>query len=292
MKKIYILFLITALSSSVFGQINPLGSIYYQNPYVLNPAMAGLEKGWELNGALKAQWTAIEGAPIMQSITAAYGGKRMAFGVNFYNDKAGVLNRTSLKGTYAYHLPLNDTGTFLDFGLSGGILSEYIDFAKVRADLGDVSLFGYGDRKLYFDGDFGVTFRTKTLTLQTAIPNLKRFFKHDNIRNVADRALFMTSAAYKFINEGASVLQEIEPLVMYRRVENYDDIVDVGTNLQFFQRKLQISGIYHTTNSVTIGAGTVYRKQLSILTQYTTNTSDLQGYSNGEFEIALKYNFR
>jgi len=53
-----------------------------------------------------------------------------------------------------------------------------------------------------------------------------------------------------------------------------------------------LSSIYHTTNSVTIGAGTTYQNQFSIQLFYTTNTSDLQNYTNGEFEIGLKYHFK
>ncbi|WP_443939199.1 PorP/SprF family type IX secretion system membrane protein [Pedobacter sp. MW01-1-1] len=292
MKKIVTLVLLCIIANAGFGQINPLGSMYYQNPYVLNPAMGGIEEGWELNGALKAQWTAIDGAPLMQSITATYGSERKTgFGMSFFKDAAGVISRTSFKASYAYHLPLNRNGSFLDFGLAGGVLDEYLDLQRVRGDLGDLSLSNYNTRGLYFDADFGVAFRTDRITLQGVLPNLKRFLGRDQIRNIADRALYMVGGRYKFINEGA-VIHVIEPMVMYRSVENYKDIIDAGANFQFFEDKLMLSGIYHSTNSVTFGAGTVYKNRLSILTQYTTNTSDLQGYSNGEFEISLKYNFR
>jgi len=292
----YIIAIVIALitTSNAFSQLNPMGSMYYLNPYLANPAFAGIEQGWELNGSYKAQWTAIDGAPSMQSVSATYGtpNKKVGLGLSFYNESASVIRRTSFKGSYAYHLPLNNQTSFIDFGLSVGIMDEWIDFAKVRGDLSDQSLYNFNERKIYFDGDFGITFRNKNLTIQGALPNLKRLLDKDIRRNVTDRSLYMASIGYKFINNNGSALASVEPRVAYRGVENYKDILDVGINTQFFGNNLLLSGIYHSTNSVTFGAGTTYKNKLSILCQYTTNTKDLQTYSNGEFEIALKYNFK
>lgn len=292
----YSLLIITIITCSVksYGQLNPMGSMYYLNPYLANPAMAGIEKGWELNGAYKAQWTAIENAPAMQAITATYGSenKKVGFGINLYNEGAGVIRRTSGKLTYAFHLPLNSEDNFIDFGLSAGITDEWVDFNKVRGDITDPSLYNFNQRKVYFDGDFGVAYRKRNLTVQGVMPNLKLLFDRDLKRQVADRYFYMVSVGYKFINDENSALSSWEPRVAYRGVQNYKDIVDIGVNTQFFGNKLLLSGIYHTTNSVTIGAGTTFKNQLSVLCQYTSNTSDLGSYSNSEFEIGLKYNFR
>lgn len=294
MKKIIVLIaLLVIIGKTGYSQLNPMGSTYFQNPYLLNPAMAGVEEGWELNGSYKAQWTAINGAPAMEAITAAYGtrNKKVGLGLNFFNDRAGVIARTSFKATYAYHLQLNKETSYIDFGLSAGVMDEWVDFNKVVGDISDRSLYNFNQRSVYFDGDFGIAFRNKNLTVQGSLPNLKRFLDRDEQRSVADRFLYMGAVGYKFLNEN-SVLNSVEPMVMYRGVENYKDILDAGVNLQFFGKNLLMSGVYHSTNSVTVGAGTTYKNKLTILTQYTTNTSDLQNYSNGEVEISLKYNFR
>ncbi|MBC6112890.1 type IX secretion system membrane protein PorP/SprF [Pedobacter sp. CCM 8938] len=294
MKKILIISILLISVKVGYCQLNPMGSMYYQNQYLANPAIAGIEQGWELNAGYKAQWTAIEGAPAMEAVTATYGtkNKKIGLGLNFFNDQAGVVQRTSVKATYAYHLPLNSGSSFIDFGLSAGVMDEWIDFNKVRGDLNDPSLYNFNQRSVYFDGDFGIAYRNKSLTIQGALPNLKRFLNRDLQRTVADRSLYMASISYNFLSSTDNVLHSIEPKVVYRGVENYKDILDAGANLQFFGNKLLLNGMYHSTNSVTIGAGTTYKNQLTILTQYTTNTADLQNYSNGEFEIALKYNFR
>jgi len=281
------------LSTAAYSQLNPMGSMFYQNQYLSNPAMAGLEKGAELNATYKAQWTAIEGAPAMQAVTATYGSnsRKVGLGLSFYNEKSGVIQRTNFKGTYAYHLPLNSGDSFLDFGLSAGLMNEWIDFSKIKGDQSDIAFGNFNERKLYFDGDFGVAFRTGNINLQAALPNLKRFFNRDLKRAVLDRASYFAAASYKFRSPNA-VLSEIEPKVSYRGMENYRNIVDLGLNAQLWGNKMLLSTIYHTTSSVTAGVGTTYQNQLSILVMYTSNTKDLQNYSNGEFEIGLKYNFR
>lgn len=255
--------------------------------------MAGLEKGTELNATYKAQWTAVDGAPSMQAVTATYGSqsRKIGLGLSFYNEQSGVIQRTNFKGTYAYHLPLNNENSFLDFGLSAGLMNEWIDFSKIKGDQSDIAFSNFNDRKLYFDGDFGVAFRTGHINVQAALPNLKRFFDRDLKRAAVDRASYFAAASYKFTSPNG-VLSEIEPKVSYRGIENYRDIVDLGVNAQLWGNKMLLSTIYHSTNSVTAGLGTTYQNRLAILVMYTSNTSDLQNYSNGEFEIGLKYNFR
>jgi type IX secretion system PorP/SprF family membrane protein len=293
MKKLTIILFLFVLAKVGYSQLNPMGSIYYQNQYLANPAMAGEQKGWEVNAAYKAQWVVIDGAPRMQTLSAAYGSenKKVGFGLLLYNDIAGVVQRTSVKATYAYHMPLNNETTFIDFGLSAGFMDEFVDRGKVIGDMSDVQVTNFNDRKLYLDADFGIALRSKGLTFQAALPNLKRFLDRDVIRNVADRSLFITSLAYKFNNQEGK-LTSVEPKVAYRKIENYKSLVDAGVNFLFNEDKLALSGMYHSSGSITFGAGTTYKHKLGILAQYTTNTTDLQGYANGEFEVGLKYNFR
>lgn len=276
------------------SQLNPMGSMYFQNQYLANPAMAGLENGWIVNVAYKGQWSSIPGSAIMKSITTEYGSKekKVGIGINFYNESAGVIKRMSIKGTYAYHLPLdNVANNFIDFGLSVGIMNEWIDFSKVSGNLSDNSLYNFNQRKAYIDGDFGITVRNNSMTIQASLPNLKRLLQRDMIRNVTDRSTFYSAVTYSFSANSLGI-DFIEPKIAYRGVQNYKDIFDAGANFKFSDDRLLINGIYHSTGSTTFGIGTNFMNSLSITGLYTTNTSDLQNYSNGEFEIAIRYKFR
>lgn len=286
MKTIKYILITLLLISNAYAQLNPMGSMYFQNQYLGNPAIAGIEKGWRVNAGYKVQWTAIDGAPTMQAVTADYGSTgKIGLGLKFYNENAGVILRTGIKVTYAYHLPLNDGQSFLDFGVSAGVMNEWIDYDKVIGEQGDLSIQQFNARRWYADGDFGIAYRNEKLTVQGALPNLNRFLNRDLRRNTVDRSLYLGAISYKFINP----IFTIEPKAVYRGVENYKNIIDLGTQFQFFQDKLVMNAMYHSTNSVTLGVGTYYQNQLRILCLYTSGTSDLRKYSNGEFEIGLQY---
>jgi len=292
MKNVLIIFTLMLLGAGrSYAQLNPMGSMYFLNAYLANPAMAGTKKGMELNAGYKAQWQKLDGGPAMQAITAsqAIGEGKVGLGVNFYNEVAGVIRRTSWKGSYAYHLPLDDYGRFWDLGLSAGIMYERLDMNRVRGDLSAPSVQNFNLRKPYFDGDFGMGYRDDHLRLQLSIPNLKRLFSQQLSESAVDRSMYMVSAAYTFLLYERSV-NSIEPMVVFRGIENFGNLWDAGCRVEMEQSKLLVSGLYHSTGSVSVGAGTVYEQRLTIMVQHTTNTRALRNYANGEFEIGLKYN--
>ncbi|WP_443936522.1 PorP/SprF family type IX secretion system membrane protein [Pedobacter sp. MW01-1-1] len=291
--KFYIVgFFLSITASFAYGQLNPMGAIYFQNQFLNNPAMAGLENGLILNAGYKVQWSGIKGGPKNQYLTADYGlqNNKVGLGFTMLKESAGAINRTKFAFTYSYHLPLMGDSDFLDFGISMGLMDESFDYALANADLSDDVIASFNDRKTYIDGDFGATYRNKGLSIQGSVPNLKRIFNRDAKRNVVDQSIYYAAASYKFDFDNTN-FTSVEPKIAYRGVENYDGIIDVGANLKFIQNKLMFSAIYHSTNSVTAGGG--FNKDLfSIIFQYTTNTGQMQDYTNGDFEIGLKYHFK
>ena len=287
------LLLLTAFWMNAAAQLNPVPTIYFFNPYEVNPAMAGVSGGFEVNVAIKTQWTGMPGAPMMQSLTfsGATANKKVGAGLNIYNEKAGLMGRTSLKGSYAFHVPLDYYGDYtLDLGLSAGLTNERMDMKEAKGDLEDPVLQAINQRPVYIDGDFGIAYRCFGLTLQGVLPNLRRLFTGMNESQTADRFLYLASAAYLFEVSDERDL-EAEPLVMFRKVQGYRSLWDAGMRLQFSQRKLNSTIIYHNTGSLTVGVGTVYAEKLGIQASYTSNGRELGKYGNGEFTIALKYCF-
>lgn len=286
---ITLLLLLLLCPSHLNAQLNPQGSGYFLNPYLMNPAYAGIQPGFVFDGALSAQLTSFEGAPFMQAITAAYGATetKVGAGLQFYKERAGVIGRTAIKASYAYHLPLDYDEHFLDLGLSGGINKEQIDFHKVKGDEGDQRLYDFNKRGAYLDGDFGIAFRSNRFTIQGSVPNLRRFL-NTAYKEVADRFLYMAGITYHHRSYG-STETIISPMLLYRVIQHEKNIWDAGLNITFQNGKLTGNAIYHSSGSFTGGIGTLYNEQLSILAQFTSNTRDLKSDSNGQFEIAIKY---
>ncbi|RYZ95944.1 MAG: type IX secretion system membrane protein PorP/SprF [Sphingobacteriaceae bacterium] len=285
------IYLIILLLSALFGnaQLNPLGATFYQNQYLANPAMAGLTPGIHLNAGMNKQWSAVPGSPSTQFITLDRGSDRVGLGVNMYADKAGLLKRTRITATYAYHLPLNVAGDKLRFGLSLGALSERLAIEDIDGTISDIAAQRFNERAPVMDGDFGMAYTSGKLSLQGALPNLKNFLKKERY-NTANWNTFYTAVSYKFMTDSSSKAFIIEPKVAYRGVRGYDDVIDGGVNFSIPSNKLSGTILYHSTNSISFGMGLNYNS-FSILGMYTSGTSALKGYSSGNFEIGLGYNF-
>ncbi|KIO77508.1 hypothetical protein TH53_09460 [Pedobacter lusitanus] len=280
------MFLLTSKQSS--AQLNPLSAMYYQNQYLGNPAMVGIDQGLEFNLAYRAQWNGAPGAPVTQSVTGNYGvTKRVGLGINVSNDKIGLQRWTRVVGTYAYHLPLNDNGHQLHFGVSFGFSNERLNENLVNGDPNDPGISQYNQRSTYVDGDFGAAYTADRLTIQGALPNLKSVFHKTDLNNGVDQATFYGAASYRLeLSKGEDGV-DVEPKVALRGVKGYSDIFDAGANLVFANKKVNVFGLYHSTQSFTVGMGLQYQA-LNLNASYTSGTAALKGYVDGNFELSLR----
>jgi type IX secretion system PorP/SprF family membrane protein len=270
--------------TTVKAQLNPLASQYFQNQYLFNPAMAGLDKGLNINLAYSKQAFGIDGAQNVQSASADYQMNKVGLGVNVYNQFSGIFRNTRAVVTYAYHLPIGGDNQKLNFGLSAGVADNHLEISNVYGDQSDQTLANYNNKGTSVDGDFGVAYTSNKLTVQGSLPNLRYLFKDNG--STFEREVFFAAASYKLFDP---TNVSVEPKVAYRQIKGFDNVVDAGANIGFNNNALSLQGLYHSSKSATFGAG-VNMASYSVLAFYTTNTSSLSGYSNGDFEISLKLN--
>jgi type IX secretion system PorP/SprF family membrane protein len=113
------------------AQQNPQFSQYLQNPFVLNPAMTGVEDYIDLNASYRQQWTGLEGAPrtttfslnsplnlINGELQPHEGETHQGLGAFFYTDNVGPIKQGAFYASYAYHLKVSQEwfvalGTFV-----------------------------------------------------------------------------------------------------------------------------------------------------------------------------------
>jgi type IX secretion system PorP/SprF family membrane protein len=282
----------TILAGTLQGkaQLNPLSSQYFLNRYLANPAMAGIQTGLNMNLAVRQQWSTVQGAPSAQALTGDFKfNNKVGLGLNLYNESAGLIKGTRVMGTYAYHLPLDNEDESLHFGVSLGFMNQRINTEDIIGDPNDPSVARFNDRDTYIDGDFGAAYTSKRLSVEAAMPNLKSFFETDQNDRV-DRSTFYTAASYKWaLGEGGRT-GTIEPKVAYRGVHGYDNLLDAGANLILLNNQLMFTGMYHSSKSATFGLGFNFHT-LFIQGTYTTETAALRGYTNGDFELGLKYHY-
>lgn len=280
--------LLTGVTLAAKAQLNPIQSMYFQNRYQYNPAMAGIEQGLNLNMGYKQQWSNFPGTPRTTIFTGDLQLEKVGLGLNVADDKEGLIRSTRVMGTYAYHLPLSGNNEKLSFGLSLGVNDSRIDYSAVNGDLTDVQIEVYNQLKPYVDGDFGVAYTSDNLYIGGALPNLKStFFKSSDDRFDADRLLFITSVGYKLhFNNGDGGLI-LEPLAAYRIVKGYNNIFDGGFNFTMNNYGIYLQGIYHSSQSMGVGLG-LDQKTYNLNFSYNLETGTLSNYTRGAFEFGLK----
>ena len=277
--------------TQALAQLSPLGAMYYQNQYVNNPAYAGLDKGLRLDLGVKIQDSKLPGAPKTQFLTGAYAlTDRAGFGLNINAEQIGLIKQIRTVATYAYHLPLNANDDKISFGLSLGFTDQMIDFNSLNGSANDASIGNFNQRQTYIDGDFGILYRRKGFSLEAALPNISNFFRDkENVSTVANLARYYAAASYQFSLPGASGIT-LEPKLAYRSVQGFKDIFDFGTNIKFVDQKLSLFGLYHSTQSATVGVGAKVTDNLAMNFMYTSATAVLAGESSGSYEVNLRLN--
>lgn len=273
------------------AQLAPFNAMFFNNPYLNNPAFAGLDGGLELNLGYRQQWNKIPGAPKVQSLTGAYAlGDNAGLGLNLNLDQTGLFKRTRFMGTYAYHLPLDGENSKLSFGLSFGFMDELIDFGLLDGDLGDNGAIDFNQRKQYLDGDFGIAFSHDKWLIQASVPNLKENLKFSKDENrFVDEAQFYFAASYKILPKFENGIS-IRPHVGLRIFRGFKNIMDLGAQVALAEEKMALMAMYHTNNSASLGFSGRISKNFQLMGFYNWTTAELVGQSNGTFELALKLN--
>ena len=137
MKKLIILFL--TLSNLSFGQDIHF-SQYQENPLLVNPANAGLNKDLRAIINYRNQWKSV-GAPFQtmamsfDMITSKDPSKFAAIGVgvNLFNDKAGDGNLSLTQGNLTVSSVLRlDNNNKLSIGIQGGFGQRSLDYSSLR----------------------------------------------------------------------------------------------------------------------------------------------------------------
>lgn len=136
-------------------------------------------------------------------------------------------------------------------------------------------------------GDFGMAYTNEKLTLQAALPNMKKYFEKDE-RGVIDRATFLMSMSYKVALQSDDVY--LEPRFGYRGAKGIDNILDIGSSINFRNGFLTAMGMYHSNKSFTLGFGFKLEDRYSINGYYTNQWTELSTSLGGNFEIGVRAN--
>jgi len=175
------------LTGNVFAQQTPVYSQYFINGFIINPALAGSDGTVKLGISARDYMVGVKESP--KTITASGNGRllRQKIGVRdgkltsrsgkigmgglVFNDCNGLVNRTGLQYTYAYHIDFLHSQ--LSLGLSAALSQTRIDASKL--DFNDPEPLlkeGFGNLAYVPDAALGIFYKKQNYYAGLTVSNL------------------------------------------------------------------------------------------------------------------------
>lgn len=271
--------------------------------YLYNPAFAGTMKGMQFNAGYRNQWTGFDGAPKTYMLSG-YGTLKkkpnMAIGGLVVNDQMGLINRTSIYGSYSYHLKLNDKWK-LGFGVSAGFIQYNVKIYNAKPyDKEDNFLTSSILNANAFDANSGFYLYSKKFFFGISgqqLPSAKIRWSNTTGRLTP---LFYVSSGYTFTLDKKKKEYTLQPSILMRF--NTPSPYEIEYNLKFaYKNMLWVGGSFrHAKTNTNLGKkwqnnsfcamlGVTVSKQFTLGYSYDIALSNIRNYNNGSHELILTY---
>ncbi|WP_343688094.1 type IX secretion system membrane protein PorP/SprF [Chitinophaga sp.] len=327
MKRLSLLLLLLAWLASSNAQQQPHYTQYILNTFIINPAVAGIENYWDVKASHRHQWAGLNGAPVTSYLTV-HGPLRKSdypeasitgltpqgenprgraywqqyttppahagVGLTILNDKTGPLNRFSVTGTYAHHIPIS-ARTSVSAGISVGAQQVSLDASKLDFEQAGDPVIAASTvlNKWRPEVNAGLMLYSSNYYISAAVQNIiPQGIAYDNGKVVGDSLyrgklvphLFLSGGYRAFVTEDISVL----PSVMVRMITAAPVSFDVNTKFQYRDR-MWVGASYRIKDGFAAMLGVNVNSTINIGYSYDYTTSSLNTVSKGTHEILIGF---
>ena len=276
------------------AQQNPQYTQYMYNTQVINPAYAGNREMMSLGLLYRTQWVGIEGAPKTATFTLnSPVGKleNMGLGFSVIHDEIGPATQTDIAADYSYSIPLS-YNTKLNFGLKAGFDVLDVDFTKLNIYNPNDPLFQNNiDNRLQPKIGAGLYLNSDRWYVGLSVPNFLETKHYDRGNNsnfqsvAAERMHFYFIGGYVF---DLSHSVKFKPATMLKAVNGAPLQWDVSANF-LFHEKLTLGAAWRWDAALSALAGFQISPGLFIGVGYDYQLTDIEKYSDGSYEIILRF---
>ncbi len=289
MKKVFTIVLTVLHFYVAYGQQEAQHSFYFFNPLEFNPANAGSREYFNITSVNRAQWLGWEGAPktAFVSIQSPIARQKIGLGATLMLDQIGARSRLYTKGNIAYHLPLNDQGLKLSFGLAMGIQQDRFNYASLLvSDPTDPTYVNASNTLTTLVGS-GIYLHGEKFYIGASLPRTIELTQESNKQNLklADH-FYLMSGFVKPIN---SVI-DLKPSVLVKYTEKAPLTIDLNVSA-FFYKQVWLGALYRVNEA--IGINTAYqlsnRLLLGYAFDYPVNGMRTQQWGNHELVLTLEF---
>ncbi len=307
-KTLYILAFLFVSGSVVSGQQLPIYSQYLYNKFLINPAVAGSDGYTSWNLTAREQWVGYSGAPRTFSVSGqtrflkrsyilkgnssgkqVYRPKsdgRVGVGGYIFSDRNGLISRTGLQGSYAYHTWLRNS-TQLSFGLSFTGYHYKIDQTQISFEDPDEPWLNNELRRGIFvpDASFGIYLLNLRYNVGFSAEQL--FGGSAKIGSRAYKYFRMDRHYYLFGSYSFELnsMMELDPSFLVMMSEQFRPHADIG--LTYTYNKAFWTGLSYRTNGAIIANVGVKHNKMFIGYAFDFTLQEIQRITYGTHEITI-----
>lgn len=304
-----ILFIVPVASA----QQDPSYSQYVMNGFLINPSMAGSDGYSTVSLTVREQWLGLESPPatfaaafqtrilsdsyisrstsVRKKISRPTKGGRVGMGGYIFADRNGIMKRTGLQYSYAYHISMNNYRQ-LSFGLSATAYQYFVDTDGALLDKDDDPLLNNYDRVVYIpDANFGISYTTRRYYVGYAMHHLLRgmgMLGNSGNNQHSELGYYYLTGGYKFDVADDWI---VEPSALIKSSDMLLKSVQMDISTRVYYKEDYWMGLsYRTNDAIVMLAGAKFdRYYLGFAYDFTL--SDLRTKSYGTYELTLVAKF-
>ncbi len=318
------------LNTPVFGQQIPIFSLYHDNSYVLNPAIAGSEGHGIINASYRQQWTNVEGAP--RTITGGWrmpiyskgdqfqrAGNFIGVGAYLLHDKTGPTSQFHGSLTFAYHISFAKINPFhwaaflrkshISIGLTASVSQYGLNASElVPETANDPNVIGADDSKILANAGLGFYYYYDKFFIGFSAPQVipwKLEYEYGTGTSTLNKVNHLFLVVGGKIPFGKKELEKrrnsnlprgfvyrfyIEPMAWFKQVPGAPYQFDVYARFRY--KKMVWVGVgYRSMTNMVIDAGVMIKRQFQVGYAYDLSFSDIASYLGGSHELTIAYHF-
>lgn len=287
------------LGLRVSAQQIPISTLYVENPFLFNPAVAGSDNGFKLRMNNRLQWLGFGDAPVT-NLLSAYGPhkvRNIGYGGNIIQDNTGPISMLKANGAFATNFAV-DFDMRISLGLSLGFLQFRADGTKFEFYDQYEDLYAPHAVMSSFEPDAGVglfvyhyDWYAGLSAQQLFNNNIKFSSSGDDSKRNRLKTHFYGLAGYRMTMVNKFV---IEPSVLVRKVVALPMQMDISGRVIFdeqFWGGISIRNTFESFDDISLIMGYIHQRKIRISIAYDFTFAKIRNYTAGTFELVLGYDF-
>lgn len=294
MKKRFLIFIVTLVAASSYGQQDSQFTNYMYNTVNINPAYAGSRGALSIFGLHRNQWVGLDGAPVTNtfSINTPINNSNFGLGISIVNDRIGPSDENSISADVSYTIAVSENYK-LSFGVKGTANLLNVDFTKLNIyNPGDVLAQYNVANKFSPNVGAGIYFHSDKTYFGLSVPNFleTKHFDKDQLgfsaNSVASERMHYYFIAGHVFDLSGSV--KLKPALLTKVVQGAPLQIDLSANFLFNDR-FTLGAAYRWDAAASLLAGFQVSDSWFIGYGYDLEVTKLANYNSGSHEFFLRY---